>query len=173
MTEGCPAPERLWDAVAGVLSPEQARVTIAHALSCSDCRTALRIARELRAEAGIVAAPARTGWAPRRKLAIGVAVAVAAAGLTLVPILRRHEPPPATVREAEAPSLIALSAGSLPRDRFLLRWTGPPHARYLLTVTTRDLALVHERSDLAAEEALVPSRALQHLAAGTELAWTL
>ena len=59
-------------------------------------------------------------------------------------------------------------------ERPLAYWeTHAGSARYALTVTTRALAPVFERSGLTQPEAQVPASALAAFSAGTELAWVV
>ena len=172
---GCAEPGRIWDAAVGALPPAEARSLVAHSVSCADCAVAWRLAREAASEAGLLTTAERpVAILPRfRVAAVGAAAAAAAAALLLVPVLRKpvHEP---ALRSVSRGQLRALSPASLPRQNLALRWSGAPTAlRYAVTVTTRDLTVVHEARGLTAPQAVVPEAALARLPAGTELFWTV
>jgi hypothetical protein len=169
---GCVAAAQLLDAARGELPPEEARAVLSHAVGCGACGACLRVARELLRELG--EAPAQEPAVRRWHLpALGAALAAAAA-IALIPWSRRSPPLPPATRAVEEAPLHALSAEALPRARFVLRWTAAGEgARYSLTVTTRDLSLVHERTGLAATEDVVPETALKNLPAGALLGWTV
>lgn len=182
--EGCPSPERIWDAIGGALPGEDARSVFSHGLSCADCRAAIGLARTLRSEAnldpkpevGLVPnAPSNVRSLPRRwVLGLGITAAAAVLAIALLPVVRPSEPESrAVMREQEQRAVNALSGAALPRDRFVLRWSGPVEARYTLTVTTRDLSLVHERAGLSGAEAQIPPEAISGLPSGEELVWTV
>ena len=60
----------------------------------------------------------------------------------------------------------------LPRDRFVLEWTGGPvDARYQVEVMTEDLRLIDRVSGLEAPQYQVPAEKLRDVASGDTLLW--
>lgn len=59
---------------------------------------------------------------------------------------------------------------TLPRDRFLLRWTGPEDARFGIRVLTLE-SVLYTDSDLKTTELLVPEQSLTEVTSGTTVLW--
>lgn len=76
-TPACAEPEEIWRAAAGDLSPQRARALVDHAAGCGACGAAWRLAREIRAEAGVAGIAIDAGRRPR-PLSAPLAVAAAA-----------------------------------------------------------------------------------------------
>jgi hypothetical protein len=179
---GCPPPEQIWDAVRlGPSSPSWGS-TLEHAGVCPACGVAWRLAREavgtrpLAASAGLPAAPGVEGRSGRGSGRWLAAAAALAAGLGFLALLAPWG------AGTSRPSLRAGPAGeirsqldeaaSLPRERFLLRWTGAPGGtRYEIEVTDVHLHPILRRLDLEVAEFTVPEAALASLGAGDRVYW--
>lgn len=172
----CPAPEALWNAVAGQAPRGEAERLVLHIAECPSCAEAWRLARELSPrQRSSPRAERRSGT---RGSGRGSALLAAAAGLVLALVALVTRPaattaPPA-FREGEAPVLHSLvaEATALPRSRCVLRWAGgPASARYTLRVTTESLeTLVHVRG-LERPEYAVPESSLSGVPPGGRVLW--
>jgi hypothetical protein len=165
---GCPPSERIWAAALGELSSDEAMALLDHSGSCGACAAAFRLARELAAEAA--PAPAvvpigRTRWAA---LAGGLAIA---ASLAVVVLLRTRPVEPIWRGDAGVAVRSLLSDEPQPRAALILRWSGPPGARYGVTLTTNDLRKLFRASGLERSEVRVPPSALEGVGPGAELIW--
>jgi hypothetical protein len=168
----CPESERIWEAARGELDAVSIRELVDHVAECSACAEAWRLAAEM--------APAGAGQAevephPRARRA-GPWLALAASVLLAVtlawplvdwpwrePIERGGEP--------GVESLLA-DGEALPRHDFELAWRpGPEGAHYDLLVTTPDLEVVYQASDLESASHRVPMGSLDAVPAGGELLW--
>src|SRR5262249_3483190 len=149
LTDGgaCPEPAELWDAAAGALPFARSRAVVAHASGCAQCSEALRIARDVRAEAPAdVSEP--VAIFRRRELPVLAGLGLAAAvGAFLV--LRPPPPDSATVERGmssagASEALRALSPDHQRADAVVLRWAAYPGAgSYNVTVLTPELQVVH------------------------------
>ena len=110
---------------------------------------------------------------PRRWMPWVVVGFAAAATVALVPVLVPSREIP-TYRGANDVTLASLlSATPLPRDKFLLRWSGQPEGAHAhLTVATRDLRILYS-ADLTGAEHVVPAAALTEVPAGAELVFSV
>jgi hypothetical protein len=182
--EGCPDADSIWAAVRGGIPPGRTREIGLHAVSCTECGRAWRLAREMAAEAfpgsGAAAeSSARAGPpAPTWWLWWGGAALAAAAGLlwmALPPLVR----PPATqehrMRAGAAEPIRSLlpQEAAVPREDCVLRWEGPAGARYALRVADESLVTLYRAGDLEATEHRVPPEALVGLPEGAILLWQL
>ncbi len=173
----CAEPEAVWAAVRGELGSGEAGRVLGHAAGCARCGEALRLAREIAADAP----PDRTPAAPRARPARPVLrwpwLALAGAcALLLVPTLWRAPPPPPAELRGEALTELRplLPEGALSRRHALLRWTpAGDGARYTVQVATRDLTPLHGASGLAVPELLLPEGALSAIPPGGEILWTV
>lgn len=167
----CPADARLWDALEGLLPPEESQRLVLHAGTCAACGLALRLGRELlreRAADGVASLPPAPRPRARGWLAAGLGAALAAAAAVLL----WPQPPPSLRGAAPANPLQALTAeGRTGRAGLVLRWTPLPGARYSVRLFTPDLAVLHQQSGLARAEAEIPPAALQALPPGARVAW--
>ena len=182
---GCPEPDRLWEAVRGGLGPGEVREMVEHTAVCGACAEAWRLARELGRRAGAenagerpaaaARASARQVPAARRWRVATWGSAVAAAALLAVVGLEWRDsfaPRPTVIyRGAETAAIRSLvpPGEALPRRDFTLRWEGPEGARYRLRVTTEDLTVVAEASDLGTPEYRVAEEDLAAVADGSRL----
>jgi hypothetical protein len=159
---GCPDAERLFAAARGGLSAEQRRAVVAHTAACAACAAGWRLAHELPGSTALRPARRAPAW-----LAAAAVLAAAAAGVIW---LRAPEPP--AYREPSSTAVASQTAATLPRDRFVLRWTATaPDARYAVWVTTEALAAVDAARGLERPEHTVPASALAELPAGAVLRW--
>jgi hypothetical protein len=169
---GCFDAEQIWRAVALETSVSDRRTLVDHVASCAACAETWRLANELRdqapAQAGAVRRPRTVG---SRQFALAAATLIAVVGMGWFALHRG--PDPAALRASE-PGIRSLleDGGTLPRERFLLRWTpGPPGTIYDVEVATTELKLVTRGLALTTPEFLVPEGALANLAPGTSIAW--
>lgn len=171
----CPEPERIWAALRGDLPAPERRDLVLHTARCPACAEDFRLAADLLEEAGErmpevrdEPVPIRTRWLSGLAAAAAVLVAV---GL----VWRLGEAPPQPVHRTGEEALVhsLLEPGqALPRDHFLLRWSGPEGARYTVSVTTYpDLELVVRAHSLEATELLIAAKDLAPLAPGARLLW--
>jgi hypothetical protein len=176
----CPAPERIWEAVRAEGDGAERRTLALHAISCPACAEAWRLAREMaekRVDRGVGTARHAAAPATRRRAAWWAAAGLAAslvvaAGLGLVAWRSAPVAPPAyRAQPGEAVVSLVPQDAVLPRDKCLLRWTGPPGARYDLLVGTADLRTLVRVPNLERGEYLVGADALAGLPAGTPLRW--
>jgi hypothetical protein len=167
--EDCPPSERIWAAALGELPTADAMALLDHSGSCGACAAAFRLARELAAEAAPAAAvvpllPRRTRWAAVAGLAV-------AASLAVVVVLRARPVEPVYRGEAGAVVRSLLPDEPQPRAALILRWEGPPGARYGVTLTSKDLRKLFRASGLERPEVRVPPSALTGVEPGAELIW--
>ena len=169
---GCPDAGRIWAAARGELPVAEAHPIVDHALGCASCGTALRLAREIQAEAVLPIAP-RKAWRAAHWAAVAAGIVVA----LLIPVgvyeWRAPGPAPAVYREpgSEITPLVAEGA-TLPRGAFVLRWSpGPENTRYSIRVLRSDLSVVAQADGLESAEYSVSADALGEVAAGTVLYW--
>ena len=173
----CPAPDAIWDAVAGHRPEGEVRAMLAHSLQCPDCSALWRLARELHEGAGTLHSTARGDVVPLRPrpsrwIALAGLAAAAAVTLVLVPRMGRQAPTP-VVRGTDGPVLIAAPATrELDRAHPVLRWSGAPEgSRYTVVVSRRDLTILYSRSGVAQSELALPPDALSAIPAGGEVVW--
>lgn len=169
----CPDPERLWSAAGGERPPAEARLLVLHTSECPPCAEAWRLAREIRADAGVRRPHVARSrwWVGTLSLAAGLAAVVLAG----VVVLREGRGPAAPrYRDQDR---IALRAEvdedrPLPRTAFVLRWSSIGEgARYDLRVATAGLAVVYSARGLTATAHQVPADALAGLPSGARLLW--
>jgi hypothetical protein len=171
--DGCPAPERIWEAVRGELPAGEAEAIVDHTSSCGACAEAWRIAVEIARNAP-VAAPRAWIRRPRAWLGVGVAamLALSIGGAYLWRDRNRGAAP--AFRQADGAVIRSLVAETtpLPRDGLVLRWSpGPDGTRYRVRVSREDLSLVAVAQNLERTEYQVPTAALQSIAPNTRLLW--
>ncbi len=140
------------------------------------------LAEDLRVTAGLKRAknesveaevPAR---ASRSRLLWASAAALAAAVLALW-IMRPPAPSPGGSEEIRAggetsPIVSSVVGESLPRDAFVLTWSGGPNeVTWDVQVTTEELTVVFQAFDREQPSVRVPASVLRDHAAGTKLLW--
>ncbi len=162
--ETCPAPERIWAAVHGELTPDEVEQIVEHTVVCSSCAEDWRLARALQAPEPVVStAPApgavvRYGpWQRVRTFALAAAAALAVA-VVGVQLYQAQQPDQGTAgyREGQQDAIQSriTDGASLPRDRFVLRWSAPSAAgaTYDVEVSTEDLRVIASAKDLRTPE---------------------
>lgn len=179
----CPDPGRIYDAARGALPPGETREIVEHLAVCPDCAEAWRLAAAFEEEAGATEEPApvtiRAPWRPRLLPVAATLVAAAlAAGLWWSVITVPDEPPVyRAAGEAEIVSLLP-EGEPLSREEPVLRWEvaepgAPEGTTYDVLVSTAELELVAEASDLEEARYEIPAGAVADLPAGTELLWRI
>jgi hypothetical protein len=172
----CPDPAELFEAASGNLSREQRMMLLDHVAQCAECTEAWRIAMELGArpvETKFSASnsPKRISMMPSRRLAIAASAVLTVGVGTYLGLSMRNDAP--QYRDAaELPAPTSQVTGSLPRDRFVLRWSpGPPGSTYSVRLSTADLAMLLEQENIAGSEFTVPASALAQVKSGDRLLW--
>ncbi len=170
----CPEPDRIWAALRGDLPAPERRGVVLHTARCPACAEDFRLAAQLAEAAGERMPRARdesattwTWWT--RGFAAAAAVVLVAVGLG-----RLGDTPPPVHRTGEEELIRSLlvPGQTLPRDDFLLRWSGPEGARYDVEVTTYpELELVARARSLEATELLVAQEDLAGVPPGARLLW--
>ena len=171
-SQDCPDAERIWRAVVLESPVDERRALIAHVATCAQCAENWRIAAGLAAGARRPSSAAwHRSWGLRRLiLAAASIIAVVGLGWFALETDSRRD---TTVRSTE-PSISSLveNAGTMPRDRFLLRWTeGPQGTLYDIEVGTTDLKRLARGTALTTSEFLVPESAFADVEPGTPIAW--
>lgn len=170
----CPDPEQLFEAASGNLARDQRMMLLDHVAQCAECTEAWRLAKELDArpvEPAVEShARART-MSPAWRSAIAASVILVAGVATYIALPVRDEFP--RYRDAaESLAPVSLVTGSLPRDRFVLKWSpGPQGSTYSVRLSTADLALLFVQQNLASPELSVPASALTAVKSGDRLFW--
>jgi hypothetical protein len=185
----CPAPEKIWDAVQGLLPPGEVREIVQHTAVCAACAEDWRLARTMQEqEAAAAVAPAPLRFAPRQHrlrnfgLAAAAALALAVVGVQWLEKPGGPAADPAEYREGQQAAIHSRVAEgrALPRERFVLEWTAPTSATsatsataatYGVEVSTEDLRVVASAEGLHAPQYQVPASALRDLPAGARLLW--
>ena len=172
----CPDPDRLVASGRGDLAPGGDEDVILHIAACTACAAAWRIAREVAGDRVVEArTPARrtspyVGWAG---LAAAAALILAAIGGSAV-LLYPDRSGESAYREQEGDSLRSLLSESepLPRERFVLRWTGGPEGTlYDVLVTDERMSTLERGIGLERAELRVPAAALQSVEPGGRVFW--
>ena len=180
--EDCPPPERIWAAVGGELSSDGLRDVVDHTVTCAVCAESWRLAAELIAEEASAAhpepaeepGPSENGFWRSWLQVAALMVVLAGAGLLLRP---DGAPSPAPVRSGDEAGISALTPQdrALPREAFVLRWTGPaPGLRYdveVTWITAEASTVVFRAQDLEETEVRVPPEALAELPSEARLLW--
>ena len=177
--ETCPAPETIWAAVQGELTPGELRQVLEHTAACAACAEDWRLAAELQRQSAATAAAApgkvlqgRFGrWRP-----LTAAAALAAGLLIAVGIYRTggFGPQEPTYREAGDEAIRSLLAEdqALPRQGAALRWSPVAGAEaYDVRISTEDLRLVLTAEGQKAASYRIPGSALASLPSGSKLLW--
>lgn len=174
--ETCPEPDRIFDAVRGKLPPDELRRMVEHLAECPDCAEAWRLAAAFEEEAGAPAPAVSTRPLPRL-VAVAATALVALLGVGLWRTTVRTPEAPVYRAAGDAAVVSLLTEGEpLDRDEPVLRWeVAPPGApegtTYDVLVTTADLDLVSEASELVENRYEIPAEGLEDLPEGAELLW--
>lgn len=194
-TAACPETERLQAAVAAELSAAERREIMSHALECAYCTESWRLVAQLglKPEVPLSRYVVAVLWSDVQRLlelpvllrryfadadagtrrlftimstAVTAAILVVAVrGLWLDAAGDEHGPP-ATSRGGPELRALPPADGVLPRERFVLRWTGAPAARYDVRITTSAGELVDVATDLAEPRYQVPAERLRNVRQG-------
>jgi hypothetical protein len=162
----------VWRAVSGELPPDERLDVVDKMARDPSWALAWRMAHELRSD--LPARPSRPGfrlvWS--RGVQYGAIAATLIAAMAGGLWLRQPAPTPGYRDEATAriESLVP-EQQALPRERCVLRWTGPPGATYELSATSEDLVRVHSATGLAEREYRVPEEFLAGFSPGAKLLW--
>ena len=161
-----PEAQELYEAASGNLERERRLQIIDHVAKCAECTQAWRIALEAGAREARVPVTRRP-W--HFALAASVILAVGLVTYLVIPVDQRTP----QYREGVDPLAPVSAIGvTLPRDRFVLRWSaGPPGTTYLVRLSTADLAPLLDQPDIAATELVIPSSVLANVKAGDQLFW--
>lgn len=163
--------ELVWRAVSGELPPDEREEVVERVARDPSWALAWRVAHELRSALPVSPSrPAlRLAWS--RGVRYG-ALAAALIAATALGLWFRPAPPPG-YREGATSRIESLVSEqqTLPRERCVLRWTGPPGATYELRATSEDLAHVHAATGLAEREYRIPEEFLSAFPPGAKLLW--
>jgi hypothetical protein len=167
----CPDPEQLFEAASGNLTREQRMKIVDHVAQCAECTEAWRLAAELGARPAETSAKPSPHLIPIPRFAFAASVVFAVGVVTYLALPVRDEVPQyRDAAEALAPKSLVM--GSLPRERFLLRWSpGPQGSIYSVRLSTADLAPLLMQQDIANPELLIPTSALAKVNSGDQLLW--
>ena len=192
--EDCPAPERLWEAVAGSLPAEEVEELVIHTLACPACAESWRLgarlagvesaASESQTTSTAVQEAGRAGQGEvlhgpwplyhyRKWLLAAAAVVLVVVGINFLKRPDVADPVPVfrSARDAGIRSLLP-EGQILSPDRVVLRWSpGPEGSRYNIQVAAEDLRVLASARGLAEAEYAVPESTLSGLPAGARLVW--
>lgn len=167
--DGCPPDGEIWSASRGELPPEAVQRLLDHMVDCPACDESWRMALAL----GREAAGAGRSWRRLAGLAAAAAVLAMAAWLVWVQPIPVHAPAePFRGGDGDILQPVPAAGEALPRDGFLLRWTGAPEGSiYSVEVVGADLEVLYRAQDLERPEVLVPASRLERLAPGDPVFW--
>lgn len=172
----CPTDDEIWRASVGEASPEQVRELVDHALTCSPCAVAWRLARQLIDDDEATTTAQPSSWRSwRSALAAMAAILVLAVGF-----LWQQNSGPSNLRNgSKAQISTSLAKGDeLPREAFVLSWNGPQAGlRYDLRVTRENLEPVTEvqgiKSETSEVEYLIDAELLTDVPPGGAILWRI
>jgi hypothetical protein len=167
--------DRVWRAVSGELPAAERRELVDRMASDPALAESWRVAHELHREASertpVVTTRGVRLWTRSWVAAAAVLLLAVAVGITV----RLWQPAGGrTFRDSGQYAVGSLvpSDSLLPRDAFQLRWTpGPEGSRYQVRVTTEDLRVLTNVSDLTTPELLVGNDVLSGVAPGSRVFW--
>jgi len=171
--------ERVWQAVAGELSPSETGELLDRAVESGALAEAWRLAYALRA-AGPALRPAedrhRSAFnATRWSGLAAAAILLVLVGWQALEMWRRPAGP--VYRTTEPAALVSRIPDDtvLARDRFVLRWSAPPAegVRFRLRLTTESLETVAEVQGLTEMKYRVPAQLLKRIEDGSRLLWLI
>lgn len=172
----CPAPEDLWQARLGELTPSRTRRIVAHVSACSCCAEDWRLVQYQQRKDGL--APAQRPGFARNWTTLAAAVFLTATGLWLVQDrLNTPEPTPVFRGEHLAGNLTSQQHDAvISRTACLLSWSHKaPTAtvsHYAVRVSTDNIfEVVFVADNLDEPRITIPSEKLASLPAGTRLTW--
>jgi hypothetical protein len=176
----CPAPEKIWDGVAGKLPSAELRALLDHVATCATCAEDWRLAVAFEEESSAAEVPmgqviqGRFNWRPLGPVIAALAAGLffAIVGLQVGPWSGKDDAP--IYREGEQAGLESLvpAGKALPRESFAVRWSPVPGATsYEVLVSTEDLKVLSSADNLRGTEYHVPAADLAGLIAGTPILW--
>ncbi|GMT97532.1 hypothetical protein KH5H1_16510 [Corallococcus caeni] len=118
--------------------------------------------------------PARRVWQGRPAWAAMAAMLVVLLGTVVVLRQQQAGEDPNRIRGGAAETITSSvpEATALPREAFVLRWSGVPQAvSWGVQVSSEDLKLFHRAERLASREYTVPADVLAELPAGSRILW--
>jgi hypothetical protein len=174
--EDCPEADKLVLSGRGELGPAKDEEVLLHVARCTACATGWRIARQVGSRREPSIHPAAVIPLYRRtwmRMAGAAAVLVVAVSVGLLFVVPDGEGP--TIhREQEDELLRSLleEDQSLPRDRFILRWsTGPEGTVYDVVVTSHRMEPLTRGLGLERAEFHVPAQVLESTESGSRILW--
>ena len=177
----CPPADRIWEAVAGELSPEAVRQIVEHTAQCMDCsiawRVALEVGRETESDGRVASLRPLRSRAARSFLFPGVGLAAAAIAVLLLrgPWTHPDRRGPVEAERGSKRSLVSLNApGTQPRNAVVLRWSPLPGAeRYSVTVLSSSLDVLHRAFGLSTTEFRIPPESLSGQPSPARVLWSV
>jgi hypothetical protein len=174
----CPEASKIWESAAQVLTAGENEFLLRHTATCGACAASWRLARALLDEEHARELPrgTRIGSRPWWLGLAAAAMLVLAVSFVALQQFRPTGPAPTPYRQAPSGTLSAEidPATSLPREAFVLRWSGAPEvATYDLRVTTDRLESLHRAFGLERPECQVPESALGDLEPGAVILWSV
>lgn len=159
--------ERIFEALHGTLDPEERRAIVDQLASNPDAAEVWGLARELAPEPQASGLGRNWRWlavAAGIVLAVGIGWQLSGpARDTAAPVYRGIES--RSIGSALPPDT------TLPRAQPVLRWSGPPGARYRVRVLTPDLQVLEESGESGVEEYRLSDDALRRIPAGSDILW--
>nr|WP_216669550.1 hypothetical protein [Corallococcus exiguus] len=126
------------------------------------------------APAKVVSLTARRFWQGRQAMAAMAATVVVLVGAVVVVRQQQAQVDPTRIRggAAEAITSQVPDATALPREQFVLRWSGVPQAvSWSVQVSSEDLKVFHRAERLESREYTVPVDVLAELPSGARVLW--
>ncbi|MBZ4336141.1 hypothetical protein [Corallococcus sp. AS-1-12] len=126
------------------------------------------------APAKVVPLTARRSWQARPAWAAMAAAVVVLVGAVVVVRQQQAREDPARIRGGASGAITSQvpEATALPRERFVLRWSGVPQAvSWSVQVSSEDLKVFHRAERLESREYTVPPDVLAELPSGARVLW--
>ncbi|RKH32731.1 hypothetical protein D7Y13_06510 [Corallococcus praedator] len=176
----------VWRAVMKELPADERRAVIERVAADPAWAQAWRLAMEMSRAATEAEAPAKVlsltdrkaqgkrFWSGRPVWAAMAAMWVVLVGAVVVLRQQQQGADPERIRggAAEAITSEVPEATALPRDRFVLRWSGVPQAtHWSVQVSSEDLKVFHRVERLEQREYTVPASVLTELPSGARVLW--
>ncbi|RKH88679.1 hypothetical protein D7Y21_13780 [Corallococcus sp. AB045] len=124
--------------------------------------------------AKVVSLTARRFWQGRQAMTAMAATVVVLVGAVVVVRQQQAQVDPTLIRggAAEAITSSVPEATALPREQFVLRWSGVPQAvSWSVQVSSEDLKVFHRAERLGSREYTVPPDVLAELPSGARVLW--
>ncbi|MGE6762626.1 hypothetical protein ACQKGO_31730 [Corallococcus interemptor] len=126
------------------------------------------------ARAKVVPLTARRFWRGRPVMAAMAATVAVLVGAVVVLRQQQSQVDPTRIRGGTAEAIVSRvpEATALPRERFVLRWSGVPQAvSWSVQVSSEDLKVFHRAERLESREYTVPQDVLKELPSGARVLW--